>query len=88
MWQAQVWVKWNDKAPKANDWNWFKEWTEVNAAWSVMGDWDMLLTISAKTPGDVENFIWNKLRKKIGSPTRTQLGQNKCGIIPFNPLAP
>lgn len=64
MWQAQVWVKWNDKAPQTKDWSWLKEWTEVHTAWSVMGDWDMLLTINANSPQDVENFIWNKLRKK------------------------
>jgi hypothetical protein len=29
-----------------------------------MGDWDMLLTIDAKTPEDVEDFIWKKLRAK------------------------
>jgi DNA-binding Lrp family transcriptional regulator len=64
MWQAQVWVKWNENAPHDGTWNWLKDWKEVHTAWSVMGDWDMLLTIEAKTPEDVENFIWNKLRKK------------------------
>jgi len=64
MWQAQVWVKWSDKAPKSNDWAWLKDWKEVSAAWSVMGDWDMLLTVNAKTPQEVESFIWGKLREK------------------------
>lgn len=64
MWQAQVWVKWNEQAPRTNDWSWLNDWSEVHTAWSVMGDWDMLLTIKAQTPQDVENFIWNKLRKK------------------------
>ncbi len=64
MWQAQVWVKWNDKVPKTNDWSWLNEWSEVHTAWSVMGDWDMLLTIEARGPEEVESFIWNKLRSK------------------------
>ena len=43
MWQAQIWVKWNKNAPVTNDWTWLKDWKEVQGAWSVMGDWDMLI---------------------------------------------
>jgi|GEM_PF-454101 len=68
MWQAQVWVKWNDKAPKwkdgQTDWSWLKDWSEVQSAWSVMGDWDMLLTVKAQSPAELEKFIWGKLRQK------------------------
>ena len=64
MWQAQIWVKWNKNVSVSNDWSWMKEWKEVQGVWSMMGDWDMMLTIDAKTPAEVEEFIWKKLRTK------------------------
>jgi DNA-binding Lrp family transcriptional regulator len=63
-WHAHIWVKWNGKFPKTQNWEWLKEWSEVNAAWSVMGDWDMIIEVNANTPTEVENFIWQKLRSK------------------------
>lgn len=63
-WTAHVWVKWNKSFSKGQTWEWMKDWKEVGAAWSLMGDWDMLLEIKVSTPEELENFIWNKLRAK------------------------
>ena len=62
-WRAQVWVKWNKNFSQKKCWESVKVWKEVTAAWSTMGDWDMLLEVKAKTPDDVEAFIWKKLRE-------------------------
>lgn len=39
-WSAVVNVKWNNKFDGKN-WEWLKEWSEVQTAWSTMGQWDM-----------------------------------------------
>jgi DNA-binding Lrp family transcriptional regulator len=64
-WNAQVWVKWNGEFPHRwthDKWNWLSEWKEVKQAWSTMGEWDTCLVIDAKTPEELESFVWKKLR--------------------------
>lgn len=62
-WMAQVWVKWNNEAPKG-DWKWLGDWSEVKWAGSTMGDWDMELWVDVSTPEQLEAFVHDKLRAK------------------------
>lgn len=63
-WIAQVDVKWNSDWSGNQDWEWLKEWTEVQWAGSTMGDWDLTLWIDVKTPAELEEFVHTKLRAK------------------------
>ena len=60
-WSAHVQVKWNDKAPKWSNWDWTREWNEVKACWSTMGDWDMTFWVNVSNPEDLEKFVHGKL---------------------------
>jgi hypothetical protein len=64
-WNAQIWVKWNGEFPhkwNGATWEWLNEWKEVKQAWSSMGDWDACLWVDVKTPEQLEEFVWKKLR--------------------------
>ncbi len=64
-WQAAVYVKWNKQWPKKwsqkKSWDWLKDWKQVTAAWSTMGDWDMVLWVDVKSPEELEKFVCEKL---------------------------
>ena len=67
MWNAHVWVKWNESYPHRNNgthWDWLEGWDEVRQAWSTMGDWDGCFWVQTSTPEDLEKFVWGKLRAK------------------------
>jgi DNA-binding Lrp family transcriptional regulator len=60
-WSAVINVKWNNKFDGKN-WEWLKEWAEVQTAWSTMGSWDMSIWVNLDSPASVEEFVHGKLR--------------------------
>ncbi|OGQ97361.1 MAG: hypothetical protein A2284_04170 [Deltaproteobacteria bacterium RIFOXYA12_FULL_61_11] len=67
-WNAHLWVKWNDQYNHTTNghwknWDWVKEWKPVKRAWTTMGDWDMCFEVKAETPEQLEDFVWNTVRK-------------------------
>ena len=63
-WSAQINVKWNKNTPPPKDWKWLKDWPEVKWAASTMGEWDMTVWVDVDGPGELEDFVWKKLRAK------------------------
>lgn len=57
---AWIWVRWNTGAPK-DAW---KEWGNSNLkVWSTTGEWDCKVWVPAKNTDEIEQFVWNKVRK-------------------------
>lgn len=60
-WQAWVWIKWKAGAP-ATAWEGWKKHPMLKGAWSTQGDWDCSLWVNAKTPDELETFVWKEVR--------------------------
>lgn len=59
---AIVCIKWKEGAPR-DAW---KEWaneSHMKWGWSTTGEWDCQVWVDAKNPAEVEEIVWNKLRK-------------------------
>ena len=57
---AWIWVRWNTGAPQ-DAW---KEWGASNLkVWSTTGEWDCKVWVPAKSADEIEQFVWNKVRK-------------------------
>jgi hypothetical protein len=57
---AWIWVRWNTGAPQ-DAW---KEWVASNLkVWSTTGEWDCKVWVPAKSADEIEQFVWNKVRK-------------------------
>ena len=57
---AWIWVRWNTGAPQ-DAW---KEWGASNLkVWSTTGEWECKVWVPAKSADEIEQFVWNKVRK-------------------------
>lgn len=61
-WQAWVWVKWKPGTP-STAWESWKSNSWIKGAWSTLGQWDCVLWLNAKTPEELEEFVWKTIRK-------------------------
>lgn len=61
-WQAWVWVKWKAGAP-STAWEAWQSHQQIKGAWSTLGQWDCVLWLDAKTPDELEEFVWKNIRK-------------------------
>jgi hypothetical protein len=61
-WQGWINVRWKPGAPK-DAWKAWQKDTRVKGAWSTPGDWDATFWIDVKTPDEMEDWVWTKLRK-------------------------
>lgn len=61
-WQAWVWIKWKP-GTSSTAWENWKSNSMIKAAWSTLGDWDCVLSVTATTPEDLETFVWGTIRK-------------------------
>jgi hypothetical protein len=60
-WGSWVWVKWKPGTP-STAWEGWKGHSSVQSAWSTLGDWDCCLWVNAKTPDELEEFVWKTVR--------------------------
>jgi hypothetical protein len=61
-WQALVNIKWKSGTP-STAWESWKGNSKIKAAWSTLGDWDCMLWVDVQTPDELEEFVWNNIRK-------------------------
>jgi hypothetical protein len=60
-WQGWVYIKWKAGTPE-NAWQAWKKNEWVKGVWSTQGDWDCALWLDVKTPDQLEDFVWSKVR--------------------------
>lgn len=61
-WQAMVNVKWKPNTPE-DAWKDWKKEKRIKGAWTTTGDWDCSLWVDVDNPNDLEDVVWNKIRK-------------------------
>ena len=60
-WYPWVWVKWK-QGTNTTAWEGWQGNPRIKSAWSTQGDWDCVLWVDAKTPDELEDFVWNTVR--------------------------
>jgi hypothetical protein len=60
-WQGWINVKWKAGTP-TTAWEEWKKIPGLVGAWSTQGPWDCTLWVDAKTPDDLEKFVWDHIR--------------------------
>ena len=60
-WNTWVWVKWKPGTP-TEIWQTWQKNTEVENAWSTLGDWDCVMSLKSSDPAKAEDWVWKELR--------------------------